>query len=37
MGRRAKKLGVLKRESTHRSLVESIKYWCIEFDSECSC
>ncbi|EUC46935.1 hypothetical protein COCMIDRAFT_91631 [Bipolaris oryzae ATCC 44560] len=32
MGRRAKKLGILKRESTNRLLVESIKYWCIEFD-----
>ncbi|EOA92288.1 uncharacterized protein SETTUDRAFT_84837 [Exserohilum turcica Et28A] len=32
MGRRAKKLGVLKPEKSGRSLTESIKHWCIEFD-----
>lgn len=34
MGRRAKKLGVLKPEKSGRSLTESIKHWCIEFDGE---
>ncbi|RAR05208.1 siderophore iron transporter mirb [Stemphylium lycopersici] len=32
MGRRAKKMGVLKREKSGRTLFESTKHWCIEFD-----
>ena len=34
MGRRAKKMGVLKREKSGRTMFESIKHWCIEFDGK---
>ncbi|CAE7193038.1 hypothetical protein P3342_009340 [Pyrenophora teres f. teres] len=32
MGRRAKKLGVIKREKSGRTVLQSIRFWCIEFD-----
>jgi hypothetical protein len=34
MSRRAKKLGVIKREKSDRTLGQSIMYWCVEFDGE---
>jgi len=37
MGRRAKKLGVIKREKSGRTWLQSIRYWCIEFDGKTSC
>ncbi|KAI1510543.1 Siderophore iron transporter mirb [Pyrenophora tritici-repentis] len=32
MGRRAKKMGVIKREKIGRTVLQSIRFWCIEFD-----
>jgi hypothetical protein len=34
MSRRAKKLGVIKREKSDRTLGQSIMFWCVEFDGE---
>ncbi|KAF1839176.1 siderophore iron transporter mirB [Decorospora gaudefroyi] len=36
MGRRAKKLGVMKREKSSRTVMQSIRHWCIEFDGKLS-
>jgi hypothetical protein len=36
MGRRARKMGVVRRESSGRTVWQSIKHWSTEFDGEFS-
>jgi len=36
MGRRAKKMGVVKREKSGRTLMQNVWHWCVEFDGAIS-
>jgi hypothetical protein len=34
MARRAAKIGLLKKEKSDRTIIQSILHWCVEFDGK---
>jgi hypothetical protein len=34
MARRAKQMGLVKSENSERTIMQSIRYWCVEFDGK---